>query len=353
MGGSSVDDGAGSVAGGGALDGDGLCAVEWSSCDEVFGGALVASPADARGRGILLAVTRGGAGVDLTGAALYLVWRHRQTRERGCEPFSAVDAAAGRFSVYWPAAMAAAEGTVDAQVLVSWGERALSSRPFGVRVERDLTGGGPSGDGYSLFLEALKRYEEAAADAIGVAEELRRRADAGEFDGADGKDGVDGAPGVDGKDGAPGRDGVDGAAGPAGPAGPKGDAFSYSDFTAEQLEGLRGPRGLQGEAGPAGPQGEQGVPGVQGLKGDVGPAGPQGEPGPQGERGIQGVQGPKGDTGDVGATGPQGPKGDKGDVGPQGPAGKDGVSPDLSGYATTAYVDAKFDALQSLEGVEF
>ncbi|MFQ9178789.1 MAG: hypothetical protein ACLR3C_01950 [Eggerthella lenta] len=62
-------------------------------------------------------VVRGGEAVDLTGATAYLLWRHREARARGCEPFEAVDAEHGRFRVFWPS-MACAEGTVDAQVVV-------------------------------------------------------------------------------------------------------------------------------------------------------------------------------------------------------------------------------------------
>ena len=373
----------------GALDTDGLSALTWSQADEVFGGVLVASPADAQGRGILLKVVRDGAAVDLTGAAVYLVWRHRELRRRGCEAFEAVDAAAGTFMVWYPAAMACAEGTVDAQVMVSWGERSLSSRAFSIHVEQVLVGGTQSADGFTLFVEAIKKYEAAADAALDVADELRKAAASGEFDGKDGRDGVDGKDGVDGapgKDGVDGKDGAPGAKGDTGAQGPKGDAFTYADFSAEQLEALRGPQGLQGEAGPVGPQGATGETGPQGPKGDVGATGatgPKGETGEQGPQGVQGIQGPKGDTGEAGPqgpqgekgetgatgaqgpqgatgatgpqgeTGPQGPKGDTGATGPQGPAGKDGVTPDLSGYATTAYVDEKFDSLQSLEGVSF
>ena len=90
------------------------------------GGRSSPRPADAEGRGIALAVTRGGEAVDLAGASLYLLWRHRELRVRGCEPPSRRStprpgrpgsACSGR------AAMARAEGTVDAQVMVSWDER--------------------------------------------------------------------------------------------------------------------------------------------------------------------------------------------------------------------------------------
>lgn len=157
------------------LDGDGLRAVTWDECDAPFAGPFVASPADAEGRGIALSVTRGGEAVDLTGASLYLLWRHRELRVRGCEPLEEVDAEAGKFRVFWPAAMARAEGTVDAQVMVSWDERALSSLSFTVLVGPALVGGeGGGSDGYSLFLDALKKFEDAdgiIADAVARAQE--------------------------------------------------------------------------------------------------------------------------------------------------------------------------------------
>ncbi len=326
------------------LDEDGLAELVWSCCDESLAGALVASPADAKGRGIFLRFERGGAAVDLTGMGVYLVWRHRELRRRGCEPFEAVDAAAGRFRVWYPDAMSCAEGTVDAQILVSWDERTLSSRAFSICVEQVLVGGEASGDGFSLFIEAIKKYEDAASAALDVADELRRAREAGEFDGRDGVDGADGAPG---KDGVDGKDGEPGAMGPQGPAGPQGETGAAGPQGPKGDTGATGAKGDKGDTGDAGPVGPQGPKGETGA---TGPMGPQGETGPQGEQGVQGERGPKGDTG---AVGPQGPKGDTGATGPQGPAGKDGETQDLSAYATTAYVDAKFDALQSLEGVEF
>ena len=49
----------------------------------------------------------------------------------------------------------------------------------------------------------------------------------------------------------------------------------------------------------------------------------------------------------------KGPRATRARRGRRGPAGKDGETQDLSAYATTAYVDEKFDSLQSLEGVSF
>ncbi len=341
-----------------ALERDGLKEVTWDACDELLGGALVASPGDARGRGIALSVTRGGEAVDLTGASAYLVWRHRETRRRGCVPFSADDASQGRFSVFYPAAMASEEGTVEAQVMLSWGGRALSSRTFSIRVERVLAGDGGDEDGFSMFVEAIKRLEGMALDAVdaagaaadaaqGAADRLLAAKEAGEFDGApgrdgvdgsdgapgrDGRDGTDGAPGRDGKDGAPGRDGAPGEKGEKGDPGepgPRGAAFTFADFTAGQLASLKGPKGDPGADGAAGERGETGP---QGPRGEAGPTGPQGERGPEGAQGEPGERGP------------QGPKGEP---------GKNGASPDLSAYATREYVDGKLAEIQSLEEVSF
>lgn len=265
-----------------ALERDGLQEVVRDTCDALLGGMLVASPGDARGRGIALSVTRGGEAADLTGVSAYLAWRHRETRRRGCVPFSADDAAKGRFSVYYPAAMAAEEGTVEALVMLSWDERALSSRTFDIRVERVLAGDGGDEDGFSMFVEAIKRLEGMTLDAVGAAnaaasaardaaERLLAAREAGEFDGAPGRDGADG------KDGAPGRDGERGEKGDSGERGPKGEAFTYADFTAEQLASLRGPKG------------DPGADGADGAKGERGPVGPQGEAGPQGEPGKAGA----------------------------------------------------------------
>ena len=157
------------------LDGYGLHELVWESCDDVFAGALVASPADAEGRGIALSVRRDGEAVDLSGANVYLLWRHRATREHGCEPFEEVDAESGTFSVFYPAAMACAEGAVDCQVMVSLPDGgAISTRVFEVRVEQVLVGGSESEDGFTLFLDAIQKYENAdelIGEAVAKAQE--------------------------------------------------------------------------------------------------------------------------------------------------------------------------------------
>lgn len=297
-----------------ALERDGLQEVTWDACDELLGGALVASPGDAHGRGIALSVTRSGEAVDLTGAHAYLVWRHHETRRRGCVPFSADDASQGRFSVFYPAAMASEEGTVEAQVMLSWGARALSSRTFSIRVERVLAGDGGEEDGFSMFVEAIKRLEGMALDAVdaagaaadaaqGAADRLLAAKEAGEFAGAPGRDGVDGsdgAPGRDGRDGKDGAPGEKGEKGDPGEPGPRGEAFTFADFTAEQLASLKGPKGDPGADGAGGATGARGEVGPQGPRGETGPTGPQGERGPAGPQGEKGDPGPKGDPGSSG-----------------------------------------------------
>ena len=296
-----------------ALAGDGLYEVTWDGADAPLPMQLLASPADARGRGMDLSVVRGGEAVDLTGATAYLLWRHREARARGCEPFEAVDAAHGRFRVFWPASMACAEGTVDAQVVVRGGDEAISSAPFAVRVAAALGGvEGSGGDGYSMFLEAIRKFEEAdelidaaccafstaasaaegASTAIAAAtaaataateakEGLLAAAERGDFDGDPGAAGADGQDGVSptakveqteagalitvtdasGTTTATLAHGQKGdaltfddlteeqVAALRGEKGDTGDAFEYSDFTPEQLEALRGPAGADGADG--------------------------------------------------------------------------------------------------------
>lgn len=322
------------------LDGYGLHKLVWDACDERFGDVLVASPADAGGRGISLAVREDGSAADLTGAAVYFLWRHKVTGERGTEPFSAVDASVGAFEVYYPAAMQEAEGAVQAQVMVSRGDDTyISSRVFTIRVEPVVVGGEGHEDGFTLFVDAINAYEHAteittdAATAANAAaaladtarENLTAAAERGDFDGTDGVDGfsptatvtqteggctitITDKNGTTTADVAKGVKGDKGDTGDVGPQGPKGDT------------GERGPQGIQGEAGPQGPKGDAGETGLQG---------PQGIQGETGATGATGPQGPKGDKGDTGATGAQGPKGDTGDTGPRGatgPSGADGVS---------------------------
>ena len=85
---------------------------------------------------------------------------------------------------------------------------------------------------------------------------------------------------------------------------------------AGEFTGPRGPRGLTGEEGEPGAPGPQGPQGPQGEKGDPGK---DGEPGATGSQGPQGEKGDPGKDGEPGATGPQGPQGEKGDPGKDAP----------------------------------
>nr|DAF99658.1 MAG TPA: tail fiber protein [Siphoviridae sp. ctu1o13]DAG05419.1 MAG TPA: tail fiber protein [Siphoviridae sp. ct1da40] len=98
--------------------------------------------------------------------------------------------------------------------------------------------------------KATAAANQAAQYASETAADIRRRADAGEFDGATGPQGP---------------------AGPTGPQGPKGDTGDT---------GPQGAQGPTGETGPAGPQGPQGEQGPQGA------TGPQGAPGHTPEAGV-------------------------------------------------------------------
>lgn len=389
------------------LDGDGLREVVWDECDAPFAGPFVASPADAEGRGIALSVTRGGEAVDLTGASLYLLWRHRELRVRGCEPLEEVDAEAGKFRVFWPAAMARAEGTVDAQVMVSWDERALSSLSFTVLVGPALVGGeGGGSDGYSLFLDALKKFEDAdgiIADAVAKAQEavataqgavatagqaveaaqgasgavaaanaaaaaatqakdqLLAAAERGDFDGADG------LPGADGEDGAPGADGEDGADGVSPTAKVEqteaGAVVTVTDAagttTATLSHGPKGDKGDDGEKGDKGDPFEYADFTAEQLEALRGPKGDKMTFDDLSEDEVEALRGEKGDKGDpftysnFTAEQLEALRGPQGTQGPPGANGADGEKGDKGDPFTYGdFTPAQLEALRGPQGVQ-
>lgn len=152
--------------------------------------------------------------------------------------------------------------------------------------------------------QATAAANQAAQYASETAADIRRRADAGEFDGA---------------------------TGPQGPAGPTGP---------------RGPKGDTGDTGPQGATGAQGPQGVAGPKGATGAQGPQGETGPRGETG------PQGPTGETGPAGPQGPQGEQGPQGATGPQGAPGHTPEAGVDYYTAEERSEFisDVLNQFPG---
>lgn len=156
------------------LEGYGIHTLIWDAADERFGEWLVASLADVTGRGIELHVRQGGAAADLTGASVYFLWRHKKTDVRGCEPFEEIDESLGQFMVYYPAAMCEEEDVVDDQCMVSWNNESISTRAFIVHVEPVIIGSTESEDGFTLFVETIKRYDdviEISSDAADAANE--------------------------------------------------------------------------------------------------------------------------------------------------------------------------------------
>lgn len=284
----------------------GLQRLEWALDDCCCGGELLASPADFRGRGIIIDISEYGKPYDLTPHRVYLVWRHRLTRRRGCVEMFNPDDTMGRKAVYWPKAMARAEGTVECQAMISFADGGvMTSRTFLARVQEDLSANVDAGDGFTLFVEAIKRYEDARGEILRLADDLRKEAAVGGFAGPPGE------PGIDGKQGPQGEPG------PRGPAG-----FTPKVWIETDSEGSS----------------TLSVTDAEGTTHAVL---------------LRGLRGEKGDRGEPGEVGPQGPLGAKGDPGEKGDKGKDGVSPtfimkttqdiDFGTYGTASYTSSKND----------
>ncbi|NHM15797.1 hypothetical protein GMI69_03805 [Eggerthellaceae bacterium zg-887] len=264
------------------LDGYGFHSLVWDAADERFGDVLVASPADADGRGISLAVRQNGIAANMTGATVYFVWRHKVTGERGTEPFTAVDAAAGTFEVYYPAAMQETEGAVQVQVMVSRGDDTyISSRVLTIRVEQVIVGGEEHQDGFTLFVDAINAYEHAteisteAADAATAAAQLASAARANLLAAAENGD-------FDGTDGFSPTATVTQTA--------SGATITITDKNGTTIADIaNGAKGDKGDTGEQGPKGDTGERGLQGTQGEVGPQGPTGATGATGPAGADGT----------------------------------------------------------------
>ncbi|ACV22418.1 collagen triple helix repeat protein [Slackia heliotrinireducens DSM 20476] len=284
--------------------------------------------------------------------------------------------------MFYPAAMCEAAGVVDASIMLSLGDdRYFSTRNFNIRVEKVLIDGLEPEDGFTLFVQAIAAYENAADISTEAAEAANEAAEAanqavsdlqdaaqrGDFDGADGADGFSPTATVtqtaDGvtititdKNGTTTADvskGAKGDKGDTGEQGPKGDKGDTGDRGPQGIQGETGPKGDKGDTGATGAQGPKGETGETGATGATGPKGPKGDTGAQGPQGIQGETGPKGETGATGAAGSDGvscthswngtvlsvtsasgtssadlvgPQGPTGATGATGPAGADGTT---------------------------
>lgn len=142
-------------------------AIELDSSDG-FVGDLYAHEGDANGRGIDLSLIDGNAPANTTGMAVYLAWGHEKGGE-GLTPFSAVDAAKGRWRVLYPTAMQRS-GTVLARIMIYLtGNRAAisGSKNFRIFVDIDPVDGNTaiSDNDFSVFQQAVVDLNTAKANA--------------------------------------------------------------------------------------------------------------------------------------------------------------------------------------------
>ena len=137
-------------------------------CADGHVGDLYANEGDANGRGIDLSLFDGKEPANTTGMAVYLAWGHEKGGE-GLTPFSAVDAAHGRWRVLYPTAMQR-QGTVLARIMVYLnGNRAAisGSKNFRIFVDVDPVDGSAalSDNDFSVFQHAVVDLNTAKANA--------------------------------------------------------------------------------------------------------------------------------------------------------------------------------------------
>ena len=242
----------------------GLHEIVWNAADQSIGGDLVASSNDVQGRGIALTVRENGAVANLAGATAYLVWCHRATGERGTVEFDAVNAANGTFRVYYPGAMCTAAGAVDAQIMLSLGGgRYISTRTFTIRVERVVVDGTETEDGFSLFVEAMEAYENAAGISTAAAEAANAAAAAANQAAEAANEAAEEAREAAGGGGPGGSSGADGFSPIATVTQtPTGATVSITDkngtTTADIANGTNGSTGDKGDKGDDGDDGQDG-----------------------------------------------------------------------------------------------
>lgn len=208
-------------------------------------------------------------------------------------------------------------------------------------------------EGGELPVISLSEAEQIAAkaqEALNAAEEVKTKAENGEFDGHDiTHEWVGTVLKVTSASGTSEAD-LKGGKGDKGDAftyddfteeqladfkGEKGDPFVYSDFTEEQLADLKGEPGYTPQKGVDYFDGYTPQKGIDYFDGYTPIKGVDYFDGKDGKDGTvsfddltdeqkESLRGPQGPEGPMGETGPQGPAGATGPAGPQGPAGKDG-----------------------------